>query len=64
MAKLQPWYHRPAPQCVAITLDKERCIYSARYEDANGRDIQLCKVHADMADFRVRQITPQPVVLR
>jgi hypothetical protein len=64
MARLQPWYHVTAPRCVAITLAKEQCVYTARYETPDGREIYLCKVHADMADFKVKPIRVRLVALR
>jgi hypothetical protein len=65
LAKLQPWYHQPMPRCQALIVAKgERCIYSARYTDVAGKGLELCKTHADMADFPVKPLRPQMVVLR
>lgn len=65
MPRLQPWYHEVAPRCDAITLEKEQCIFTARFKRAStGPRVVLCKVHAEMADFRVIPIRTRLVVLR
>lgn len=46
-AKRVPWYHDPAPECIATTLKGDRCIFSASYEDTSGR-ITVCKMHRDI----------------
>lgn len=62
---LEPWYHEPRPRCMAeIKVTKEQCTFSAKYEDAQGRQIYLCKTHADMADFPMRLIRPRSVTVR
>jgi hypothetical protein len=64
-AQFQPWYHRPLPRCdTLIGLDKEQCVFSARYTDTDGRGIHLCKTHANMVDFPVKLIRPARVILR
>lgn len=64
VAKQTPWYHAPLPRCDAITLQKEQCIYSARFTAVDGRDIKLCKTHADMADFPLKPIRARNINLR
>ena len=55
-AKLQPWYHVVSPQCQAVTVAQEQCVFTARYTDAEGKGIYLCKTHADMADFPTKPL--------
>lgn len=52
---LHPWYHKQLDRCMATTLSEERCLFSARYEDTEGKNIRLCKPHADMADFATQK---------
>lgn len=57
IAKQQPWYHKPLPRCDAVILrTKEQCVFSARYQAADGRDIKLCKIHAELVDFKIKRI--------
>jgi hypothetical protein len=68
-AKQMPWYHVPLPRCEASRkLDGVQCIFSARYEgrphNGNGNPVELCKMHADMADFPVRLIRVKKITLR
>lgn len=65
VSKLQPWYHMPLPRCDAVIKSiKEQCIYSARYTDSAGKGINLCKIHADMADFKTKLIRTQRIQAR
>lgn len=65
IGKLQPWYHQPRPRCMAETKwSQEQCIFSARYVASDGREIYLCKTHADMVDFPVKLIRPSRLQIR
>lgn len=65
MGALTPWYHQIRPRCSAqILVTKEQCLFSARYEDTEGRGIFLCKPHAQMVDFKTRLIRPKRVAVR
>lgn len=64
VAKQQPWYHEPLPRCITTTLAKNQCIFSARFMAKDNPLIVLCKMHADMADFPVKQIPPNRINLR
>jgi hypothetical protein len=64
IAKLQPWYHIPRPQCDAlIGRKKDQCLFSARYV-GEDREIYLCQIHADMVDFPVKPIRANRIDLR
>lgn len=64
VAKLEPWYHASAPQCMATTIKEFQCIFSASYQDATGKSVYLCKTHADIYDGPVKKIRPGTVLLR
>lgn len=65
-ARMVPWYHVASPRCDAeIVREKIQCMFTARFTGRpHGRDIYLCKIHADMADFTVKPIRPGRVTLR
>lgn len=63
-AKLEPWYHQSAPQCMATTIAEYQCLFTARYEATDGKHIFLCKTHAFMYDGPVKLMTPKRVQIR
>jgi hypothetical protein len=65
-AALQPWYHKPKPRCVARTWkDTEQCTNSASYVTIlSGQVIYFCKLHRDMADFKMTLIADEKIDIR
>lgn len=66
-AKLVPWYYHTKPQCEAeIRRDNAKCSFSATHTGypTSGREVQLCTIHARMADFPVKLIQPEQVLIR
>lgn len=45
-----PWYHQPKARCQVHTAREEQCLNSASYRVTGPglRDLDACKVHADI----------------
>lgn len=61
-AKYVPWYHQPAPECIATTIKGDQCIFTASFQSTDGR-ITVCKTHMDImqADDEHRGVKFKPL---